>query len=157
MLSEFVVNDDKYKAYAYKICGCHELKNDLVNDMYIKLDAYLKKYPKKIISNSLIYLMIRGIFLNIVTRNREYPYESIPETIEDEEVLCERITIDEVLGEMRFFDREILLKTHETSLREVAKQVGCHHQTVNNLKQKALNKLKEKCQEKGLVIERVRA
>lgn len=152
MLAVYAENYDKYKSYAYKICKSHELKNDLVNEMYVKLGAILEKNPEKFISDRFIYLMIKSIFFNQVTRNREIPMEIPPQEHEIEnDVLEERIMMDEVLSEMKFFDREILLKTHEKSLRKIAKEVGCPFQVVDSLKQSALTKLKIKCQEKGII------
>jgi RNA polymerase sigma factor (sigma-70 family) len=149
MLAEYVVNDDLYRSYAYKICKCHELKNDLVNDMYLKLDSILVKDPQKEVNNRFIYLMIRSIFLNDIKKNKEFTVDNFPEVEQEEDViLCERITMDEVLSEMRFFDREILLKTQEKSLRKIALEVDCSYGYVHNMKQKALVKLRNKWQER---------
>ena len=64
VLEEYVVKDDKYKAYAYRICNCHDLKNDLVNEMYLKLHGILEGDPSKEITDGYIYFMIKSIFLD---------------------------------------------------------------------------------------------
>lgn len=153
MLGKYVVNDELYKSYAYKICNCNDLKNDLVNDMYIKLNDILTKNPDKEISKRFIFLMIRSIFIDGIRKNKEVLVDVMPD-IEDKKdpVLCSRITMDEVLSGMRFFDREILLKTHENSLRKVADEVGVHYVSIHNTKQKALDKLHKICQEKKEVL-----
>lgn len=151
MLHEYTVNDDLYKGYAYKICGCHELKHDLVNDMYLKLYDHLTKYPDKKISNRVIYLIIRSIFIDSIRKNKEMVVDSFPEQVEEEDfVLCGRITMDEVLSEMRFFDREILLKAQEKSFRKISTDIDCHHSTVSKMYNNSLEKVKKICQEKGL-------
>lgn len=151
MLEEYTVNDKLYKGYAYKICGCHELKKDLVNDMYIKIHDVLSKEPNKRISNGFIYMTIRSMFLNGQRDDRDVVVDNFPETVEDEDVvLCGRITMDEVLGEMRFFDREILLKAQEKSFRKIGIDIDCHHSTVSKMYNESLDKVKKICQEKGL-------
>lgn len=150
MLEKYVINDDLYRSYAYKICKCHELKNDLVNDMYIKIDATLKKYPSKELSNRFIYLTLRSIFLDGIRKNKEVLVDNFPEIEQEKDkVLRDRITMDEVLSDMRFFDREILLKTHEKSLRKIAEEVGCSYVSIYNMKQEALIKLEKKWQERS--------
>lgn len=151
MLEDYVVNDDLYKGYAYKICGSHELKHDLVNDMYIKLYEHTLKNPGKIVSDRFIYLIIRSIFIDSLRKNKENTVDEFPELKEDEDVvLCGRITMDEVLGEMRFFDREILLKGQEKSFRKIGIEIDCHHSTVSKMYNESLDKAKKICQEKGL-------
>lgn len=150
MLSDYVKNDDLYKSYAFKICRCHDKKHDLVNEMYLKLDGIIKKNPLKKISNRFIFLMIRSIFIDGVRKKSEILLDEMPDIQQEEDVvLCQRITMDEVLGSMRFFDREILLKTQEQSLREIADEVGCSYVSVHNMKHKALDKLKKKWQQKN--------
>lgn len=151
MLEEYSINDDLYRGYAYKICKCHTLKNDLVNEMYLKLYDYLVKYPDKKLSNRGIYIIIRSIYLNMIRDNKEDVVDELPETNnEDDVVLCGRITMDEVLGEMRFFDREILLKAQEKSFRKIGKDIGCHHTTVSKMYNESFDKVKKICQDKGL-------
>lgn len=180
MLEKFVVNDDLYRSYALKICGCNDLKNDLVNDMYIKLDGILTKDPKKKIDNGYIFLMIRSIFIDGIRKNREIYVSFDEERIEqksqnydcyinsarkiyvenklienqdnDYQKLCQRMAMDETLNTMSFYDREILLKLQETSLRKLSKKVGIHYQTLHKEKNIALKKLKLLCQEKKEVL-----
>lgn len=142
MLQKFVVNDEIYKSYAYKISQCHDLKHDLVNDMYIRLNDVLTKEPEKQISNGYIYLMIRSIFLDGIRKNREFCVSDFPD-IADQGTDClnERIAINGHLNKLSFFDREILLKTSETSLRKMAGELDINYQAIHQFKQKAFKKL----------------
>lgn len=157
MLSEYVVNDRTYKAYAYNICGCNNLKNDLVNDMYIKLYNLLQKEPERKISNGFIYSIMRNSFLTGIRNNKEILVDDFPETETDNDSLCERISMDNVLSEISFFDREILLKAQEKSFRKIGVDIDCHHSTVSKMYNKSLEKVKIKCQEKGMQIVRTKA
>lgn len=146
MLEAYVKNDETYKAYALKICGCNDLKNDIVNDMYLRLHKILSENPNKEITNGYIYLIMRSIYIDGLRKNNEVPLENSHELAEEEDfTLCKRITIDEALSEMRFFDREILLVTHEKkSLRELGREVGLHHSTISKYQKESLDKLKSK-------------
>jgi len=144
MLEAFVENDEMYRAYAFKLCKCHDLKNDLVNDMYINLHDILQKHPKKEIENSYIFLMIRSIFLNSIKKNKEYCLDKFPEICEPNNDNFERrAQMNQTLGRLSFFEREILLKTSETSLRKMALETNINYSSIHVLKQKALKKLKK--------------
>lgn len=134
----------KYLCYAYQITGCNHLKYDLVNDMFLKIHGILEINPEKEMNNGYIYLTMRSIFLN---QNKKYTPEYIEDydlsIIENECITPERIQVNDVLSSMEFNHREILLRTHEDSLRTVATEIGINHQSVNNYKNKALTKFKE--------------
>jgi len=50
--------------------------------------------------------------------------------------------LEECLQNMKWFDREILLLTHEFSLRKAQDEVGVYYGVLNYHKNKALKKLK---------------
>ncbi len=143
MLEEFVEKDEKYKAYAFKICGCNELKHDLVNEMYLKLHTILKDEPSKEISDGYIYMMIKSIFLNQIRDNKEYVFDNyVFEAFDDKEELTERLKVNEALNRLPFVKREILMKTEENTLRAVSREIGCSHEYVRQQRLSALNDLK---------------
>ena len=149
MVDSYVQDDHLYRAYALKICGCNDLKDDLVNDMYIKLHGILERDPNKQINNSFIFLMIRSIFLDGIRAQREHTVDIMPEPkYEPCEALCERVQMDEALSRMKFYDRELLLKTHEKSVRQLAKEVGINYMKIHREKVKSIEKLKDIWQEK---------
>ena len=153
MLKRFVVNDSLYKGYALKICGCKHKKDDLVNEMYIRLHDILTKEPTKEISNPYIYSIIRSIFID-EKRNQhdkngnvrfiyleDLKKEHKQEITTDTE---ERKKVNDNLNKLTLIEREILLQTRENSLREVGKRLGRSHQWVHVHANKALKKLKDK-------------
>ena len=50
----------------------------------------------------------------------------------------------EIIQDVSFFEREVLLQTHEKSLRKCQEDTGVHYGVFNYHKNKALNKLKKK-------------
>ena len=151
MLERFVGKIDKYRAYAFKICQCHETKNDLVNDMFIKLHGILDDDPSKEITDGYIYFMLRSIFLNQKRKQREYVVEGqIYEQPEDDGPLEGRMMINDELSKMSFVEREALLCTSEESLREIGKKSGVHYLTIFKLKNKYLDKLKKQINGKAI-------
>ena len=152
MLSDYVDNYDKWRSYAYDICRCHEMKNDLVNDMYLKLHDMVEKEPERTFSDRYIYLMIRSIFVDIKRREMDTVeiYEGVL-TDEPYDSLSDRKTIYGVLEEMTFFDREILLKSKEMSFREIGRKINSHHSTISKMYNESIEKAKTICREKGLL------
>ena len=157
MLERYAVNDQLYKAYAYKICGSNELKHDLVNDMYIELHNLLTKDNQRTFSNRFIFLTIRSIYINGIREDLKMPKAELID-IEDKEenyscnTSSRRLAISKALDLLPFYDRELLLKTHEKSLRKIAKDIGVHYVTLHKEKHKALDNLREICQEKKEVL-----
>jgi DNA-directed RNA polymerase specialized sigma24 family protein len=64
-----------------------------------------------------------------------------------------RLAISKALDLLPFYDRELLLKTHEKSLRKIAKDIGVHYVTLHKEKHKALDNLREICLEKKEVLD----
>ena len=145
-MSRFVINDEKYRAYAYKICQCNDLKNDLVQEMYLKLYKILRENPEKEISERYVYLMIYSSFVDYTRKLRPYYIEEriLKEEPADDE-LSERVKISDALGEMEFFDREVLLRTQEQSLRKVGQLMMVSKDTVAKYRDTAIIKLKKIC------------
>lgn len=151
MLEQFVDKVDKYRAYAFKICHCHELKKDLVNDMFIKLHKILDDDPSKEITDGYIYFMIKHIFLNQKRQQKEYVIDGfVFEQEENNEVLEKRKMINDELSKMPFVERETLLWTAEKSLREIGKKSGVHYLQVFKQKNKYLEKLKKQINGKAI-------
>ena len=158
MLEKYAVNDQLYKAYAYKICGSNELKHDLVNDMYIELHNLLTKDNQRAFSNRFIFLTIRSIYINGIREDLKMPKQDLEDLAEiEEEENCNtssrRLAISKALDLLPFYDRELLLKTHEKSLRKIAKDIGVHYVTLHKEKHKALDNLREICLEKKEVLD----
>ena len=153
MLHRFTKSDSLYRSFALKICGDNDLKDDLVNDMYIKLYEYLQKYPEKEkeIDDGYIFITIRNIFYNQVKKKKEFCTGYIPEIETNNETLENRRTINALLDSIPFYDRELLLTTKEESFRSLGRKINLTHNTIIKHHDKALEKLKKLCQEKGLI------
>lgn len=152
-VNEIADNYDLYLQYSYKITQSNQLKYDMLNEAYLKLDTYFKKYPEKTISKRLIYQTIKSVFIDYIRNNKlilvdiEY-YDFVDNDEIAREALADRHRVNEALGEMKFVEREILLRTEENSLRNVARTLQCNHVTIFNRRKEALIKFKEQWQKK---------
>ena len=150
-MSEITDNYELYLQYSFKICQCDIIKYDILNDAYLKLYVYFEKYPEKTISKRLIYQTLRSVFIDYIRANKMIlvdiqEYDFIDTDNIAKRRLADRHKVNEALGQLKFVDREILLRTEEDSLRNVAKTLRCNHVTIFNRRKEALIKLKEKWQ-----------
>lgn len=147
VLSPYVTKDTKWRNYAFSFCKCHDFKDDMVSELYIKIHDILTRTPDKQLGDSYIYLMLRSIYIDSIRNNNLVLVdETILDLIEDEEPydsLDDRKWIDEALKQMSFLDREVLLLTQEKSLRTIEKESGVNYQAINKIKLKALPKLEK--------------
>lgn len=145
MLEPFTDKIEKYLSYAYTICKCHDQKHDLVNEMYLKLHEILSNEPSKDISDGYIYLILKSIFIDTVRTKKEYAMDvsSFTRLTDSEQsILDERNRLNEMIGKLPFFDREILMRCQETSRRKLAIELNVSVQTICNYESKAKEKLK---------------
>lgn len=140
MLEEISKFDSEWRKIALKICGDKMLADDLVNDMYLKMyDLKPQSFNKSYISYSLYHQ-----FLNLLKENKStvclenYHLNNYNE--EDNTDL--RLRLDSILDEIGLLDREILLHTHEKSLRDTSKELFMSHTKLHYKKKIALDKLK---------------
>lgn len=140
MLEELAKHDELWRFYALKICQDKELADDLVGDMYIKLhDKDLERiYDLK----QYVYRTLQSVFLNIIKKENRFRTVSIEEYTTLKAETSEDKHLKACLENMKWFDREILLLTHEFSLRKSEELVNVNHCTLNYHKHKALKKLK---------------
>jgi RNA polymerase sigma factor (sigma-70 family) len=141
MLDKIAKRDVEWRKIALKICGCKSLADDLVNDMYIKI---YKLKPTKF-NTSYISYTIYHLFLNHLKKESKTIY--LDETYlniidEDNEDVLDRKIINKALDELSFADREILLHTHERSLRKNVDHLGISIRTLQYGKNKGIEKLK---------------
>jgi len=138
MLEELSKHDELWRFYALKICGDEDYAKELVNDMYIKVYDCSPEYWTK----RYIFRVIKNLFLNDVKSNAKMPKINIDEVyyLKNQDKTDEHL--EECLQNMKWFDREILLLTHEFSLRKAQDEVGVYYGVLNYHKNKALKKLK---------------
>ena len=167
MLKQLCKKDSDWRDIAYKICKDKTLSDDLVNDMYIKLNDGKKSYdeinahPGKL--KWYVYRVINGLFIDRTRREKKIQYfdDFVHFEIEDKsnnETLSQRKRIDDALYKMEEIERQsekinnqiprnnwftnILLLTSETSLRTLSKETGISVNILHANKQTALQKLK---------------
>tara|TARA_R110000850_G_scaffold187_4_gene1440 strand:- start:438 stop:905 length:468 start_codon:yes stop_codon:yes gene_type:complete len=140
MLKDLCKLDLEWRKIALKICRDKMLADDLVNDMYIKMHRLNPdKWNKHYISYSIYHL-----YLNHIKKSKDTLYlEDLNiEEIENTNFTTEqRKRLDTILDEIGLLDREILLHTHEKSLRKTADVLLMSHGKLHYKKKNALEKL----------------
>lgn len=144
MLNDLSKKDTEFRAFAFSLCKCSLKKDDLVNDMYLKIYEISKKYPKTKITPGYAFITIKNIFINSTKKKKNIELnDKIYLEANDNDSLKIRIEVNEILSKMDFVDRETLLYTSQNSARQMAREIGCSHQVVHNYKKKALEKFKK--------------
>ena len=137
MLEILSKKDKQWRQFALYICRDKQLADDIVNDMYLKL------YEKTNINDYYVFRTIKSIFIDY--KRKEVNTMSLDDVKQiaqlDNQTLEQRLMVNEALKELTFFEREILLHTHEKSLRKCEEQTGVHYTVFNYHKNKALPKL----------------
>ena len=139
MIEELAKNDSLWRSYALKICNNKDLADDLVGDMYIKLHNSTKE-----LNRSYVYRTLKTLFLDEVKRLNKENKVSIESLyyLESEEITKDK-HLQQCLDQLKWFDKEILLLTHNGhSLRVNEKLSGVYYGVLNYHKNKALEKLK---------------
>ena len=141
MLHELCKRDSEWRKLALKICGCPHKADDLVQEMYIKLK------DKTEFNTSFVYHTIKCIFIDSIRKvNPEILTDDfrLITNIDDNNITEQRFEMLEILKEVSWFEREVLLLTHEKSLRKASEDTGVYYGVLNYHKQKGLIKLKDK-------------
>lgn len=138
MIEELSKRDSEWRKIALKICGNKFMADDLVNDMYLKLyNLDLKKANKAYVSYCIYHLWINKIKKEKINISIDDLKEIQIQSQDNTEV---RLRIDNILNELGLLDREILLHTHEKSLRKTSKELSMCHVKLHYKKQVALDK-----------------
>ena len=139
MLEQLAKQDQLWRIYALKICGCTIKADDLVQEMYLKLHNH-----KKEISKVFVYRTLKSIFIDQCRKKKIKTVELEPNTyIDENDTLERRYEALELLNNVTFFEKEVLLLTHETSLRKAEELTTVPHYVLNYHKKKALEKIKQ--------------
>jgi|SRR5690554_600238 len=142
ILKELSKLDGEWRLIALKICGDPALADDLVSDMYLKMhNLKPKNWNKHYISYSIYHQFIDGIRKKSKLMYLEdVPYDA---KADQNETTKMRKRINNILNELSLFDREILLHTHEKSLRKTGEDLLMSYGKVHYRKQQAFEKLLE--------------
>jgi len=140
MLETLSQRDQEWREMAFKICKCRTLSDDLVNDMYLIV------MNKERFNKAYIYRTLKGLYLDYLKNNNKTVSITDFHYLEYEEChrTAKRFELLDILKDVSFFEREVLLQTHEKSLRKCQEDTGVHYGVFNYHKTKALNKLKKK-------------
>lgn len=140
MLDVLAKRDKEWREMAFKICNCHTLSDDLVNDMYLVM------VNKNRFNESYIYRTLKGLYLDYLKRNNKNISLNNLHFIHQDECdrTAKRFELLDILQDLSFFEREVLLQTHEKSLRKCEEDTGVHYGVFNYHKTKALKKLQKK-------------
>lgn len=145
MIEELALKDKKWRLYALKICGDKSMADDIVNDMYLKV--YDKKITDK--KDSYFYSMMYHIFIDYKreeTKNNllktSLKINKMLDRITEDKVLEHRQMITDALSELDIFDCEVLLHTHERSLRDNEELLGVQFTKLHYWKKRAMEKIK---------------
>lgn len=139
MLKELTDRDKEWRLLALKICGCPHRADDLVQEMYLKLSN------AKSINSSYVYFTLKSIFIDDLRKQKEVPLEDYMIVKQPEGYTTQdRYDLLDMMDDLHWFEREILLITHEMSLRKAEEETGIHYGKLNYHKSKGLTKLKDK-------------
>ena len=148
MINELSKKDTKWRLYALKICGDKSLADDIVNDMYLKV--YDKQLDITDLKDSYFYSMMYHLFIDYKREEVKYDklkttykLKKILDSITDENVLEKRHMITQALEELHLFDCEVLLHTHERSLRDNEDLLGVQFTKLHYWKKRAMEKIKD--------------
>ena len=142
MLDELVKRDSEWRKLALKICGCKNKADDLVHDMYLKL-----KDKTEPVNTSYVYYTIKHLFLSQISASKKEVLTDdfkLIRNVDDGFTTEQRLELLEMIKDVSWFEREVLLITHEMSLRDAENETGVYYGVLNYHKQKALSKLKDK-------------
>jgi len=140
MLEELSKRDSEWRKIALKICGNKSLSDDIVNDMYLKM---YKLQPKEIKTSYIAYAMYH-IWINMIkVKEKTLFLDDINyiETNDNDYTTQLRLRVNNALEELGLLDKEMLLHTHEKSLRKTAKMLDMSYGKVFYQKNLALEKL----------------
>ena len=135
--------------------------NDIVHDMFIKLDAYFKKYPGKVINGGLVLFSVKNLIKNVYSANNTHnkhfnddifefgpSLRAIEDKDDSKDILESKLLnedkydkIEDILSELTYEERTILEYSLIMSVCEISRLSGISYQILNHQMQKAKRKL----------------
>ena len=139
---ELSKNDTRWRELAYKICGCKSLADDIVQDMYV----YLSKYKDKDFTEPYVYYTMKHLYIRCKKESEKEILTNDFRLLKKDDTASTQNRYDllEMIEHLHLFEREVLLITHEMSLRKAEQETGIFYSKLNYHKNKGLNKLREK-------------
>lgn len=141
MLEELSKNNKEWLKMALSICKNTTDAQDLVQDMYLKI---YKTQPKKI-NKWYVYRTLSSLYIDKIRKHKETisieQLFNLEDKQTDKDILEFRKMITTALEELQLFDCEILLHTHEKSLRKTEDELGIQFTKLHYWKRNAMKKL----------------
>jgi DNA-directed RNA polymerase specialized sigma24 family protein len=154
MLDLLSKDNDKWYYMAFSICKNEDYAKDLVQDMYLKMYQSNKKYEE--INDWYIYTTILNLFRNQVKKQKTINIEDINYLqiqARDKDILEARKMMNDLLQEhLDLPDVEVLLYTHEMSLRKCEQETGASYQWFHRRGKAAMEKLKNILQDLNIEL-----
>ena len=141
MLEELSKNHQEWLKMAISICKNKRDADDLVQDMYLKIH---KVQPKKI-NKWYVYRTLSTLYIDKIRKRKETisieQLFNLEDKQTDKDILEFRKIMTTALEELQLFDCEILLHTHEKSLRKTEDELGIQFTKLHYWKKNAMKKL----------------
>ncbi|MEM1337277.1 MAG: hypothetical protein AAGF96_05980 [Bacteroidota bacterium] len=140
---------DNYQYFlnlAYTITQCHDLKNDLVNNAYLKLQEILSRKPDLQLNLRYVYMTMKSIHIDQKRKKRETATSTeffVTQVQEEDQTLEERIDLSECLDNMPFVHREVLLKSVEGGMMDLHRETQVPYFRIRTIRKEAFEMLKE--------------
>ncbi len=156
-ISDLAVYDTVIRNHSKILIKDTSICDDIVNDCYINLDKYFKKYPNKTINGGFVSVMIRNIWRNYLKKitnkydygnstsssvipESEIDYTDIENKIQDEviyEVLEERIQ------KLDNKDKKLLENSFNKSISKISRENNVNYHKLLKQYHNIIKKLKE--------------
>lgn len=134
MIEKLALKHDLWVKMAKGICKDAYLADDIVSEMYLKLQNYDKE-----LNDFYIYVTLKSCYIDwIRTENRLPKCDLIDNIIQDDEV---EESIYKVPDCLTWTEKQILTLRYDKSLREIEKQFKISHMTISRIEKKAKAKI----------------
>ena len=119
-----------------------DFTEDIVQELYIKLDRYFKKYPDKVINGGFISLSLRNSLKNywilLKRRSPDYDWANNDQEWEDNsEVIKEKLydeelyeKLEEKINELEWYEKKLLQYSLEMPMTELARRSGINYHNI---------------------------
>ena len=127
MLEIISKKDKEWRDYAFKICKCKTLADDIVQEMYLRLH----RKPKEYLTDYYVILLIRSVYSNYLkTKRQNISLESF-HYIDSKERIFEPDDLEQTIlnryNKLDWKQRELLSEIYDRSLREIEEMYPLIH------------------------------
>ena len=138
MLEELAKKDKYWRKIAFNICKDRFIADDIVQDMYIRLNDC-----KKEINDFYVVITMRNIFLGNLKKDKVLvslgTYDLPDKTTKYEYTDKEK----ELIDSLKWYEKELIELSYDKSFHEIQRELNINYQYVRRI----LNKTKDKWQD----------